>query len=51
MSAPSVEEFAAGAATWLAAHKGEAPPDYGAICPPELIEEGRAWQRRLAEAG
>jgi|HigsolmetaAR201D_1030396.scaffolds.fasta_scaffold29204_1 alkylation response protein AidB-like acyl-CoA dehydrogenase len=51
VSTPSVEEFAATAAEWLAAHKDEAPPDYGAICPPELIDRGRAWQRRLFDAG
>ena len=49
--APTVEEFAATAAAWLAEHKAEAPPDYGAICPPELVERGRAWQRLLDESG
>ena len=49
--APSVEEFAATAADWLAAHREQAPPDYGAICPPELVERGRAWQRLLDESG
>ena len=39
---PSVDEFAAGAAEWLAAHRAEAPPDYGAICPPELVDAGVA---------
>ncbi len=47
----TVEEFAATAAEWLAAHKSEAPPDYGAICPPELVDHGRAWQRLLDESG
>ena len=28
-----------------------APRDYGAICPPDLVDEGVAWQRRLHEAG
>jgi alkylation response protein AidB-like acyl-CoA dehydrogenase len=46
-----VEELRADARAWLADQAATAPPDYGAICPPELIEEGRAWQRRLAEAG
>ena len=36
---------------WLDANRGVAPPDYGAICPPELIDAGVAWQRRLLEAG
>jgi alkylation response protein AidB-like acyl-CoA dehydrogenase len=47
----TVEEFAATAAEWLAEHTAEAPPDYGAICPPELVERGRAWQRSLFDAG
>ena len=47
----SVEEFAATAAAWLAAHRADAPPDYGAICPPELVDHGRAWQRQLHDAG
>jgi alkylation response protein AidB-like acyl-CoA dehydrogenase len=48
---PSVEEFSAAAAEWLAAHRAEAPPDYGAICPPEQAEAGRRWQRLLFDAG
>jgi alkylation response protein AidB-like acyl-CoA dehydrogenase len=51
MSAPTVDDFAAGAAEWLAAHRTEAPPDYGAICPPEHAEAGRRWQRLLFDAG
>jgi alkylation response protein AidB-like acyl-CoA dehydrogenase len=51
VSTPTVDEFAAGAAEWLAAHKAEAPPDYGAICPPELADAGRRWQRLLFDAG
>jgi alkylation response protein AidB-like acyl-CoA dehydrogenase len=47
----AVDDFAAGAATWLAAHRADAPPDYGAICPPEQVEAGRAWQRLLFDAG
>ncbi len=46
-----VAEFAAGARDWLAEHRDEAPPDYGPICPPELIDAGVAWQRRLRSAG
>ncbi len=34
-----------------ATSRAEAPPDYGAICPPELVEAGVSWQRRLDEAG
>jgi alkylation response protein AidB-like acyl-CoA dehydrogenase len=44
-------EFQAEAAAWLAAHAGEGPPDYGAICPPDRIEEGIAWQRAIRDAG
>ena len=28
-----------------------APRDYGAICPPDLVEPGLDWQRRLTAAG
>lgn len=51
MSTPTIEEFAATAAAWLAEHKAAAPPDYGAICPPELVDRGVAWQRLLNESG
>ena len=47
----TVDEFAATARDWLAEHRAVAPPDYGAICPPELIDAGIAWQRLLHEAG
>lgn len=46
-----VEEFREQAAGWLADHKVHAPRDYGAICPPELVETGKAWQARLHAAG
>ncbi len=46
-----VEELRASARTWLAAHRHEAPRDYGAILPPALVEDGRAWQRTLLAAG
>ena len=46
-----VAEFAGRARDWLAEHRIEAPPDYGAICPPELIEAGVAWQRLLDAEG
>ena len=51
MSEISVDDFQAGARSWLAAHRPEAPRDYGAICPPDLIDAGIAWQRRLEAAG
>ena len=50
-SPPTVESFRAAAARWLAEHAGEAPPDYGAICPPQLVEAGVTWHRRLHAAG
>jgi alkylation response protein AidB-like acyl-CoA dehydrogenase len=46
-----VERFRAGAAAWLAEHRAASPRDYGAILPPELADEGRAWQRTLFDAG
>ncbi|HJR24324.1 MAG TPA: acyl-CoA dehydrogenase family protein [Acidimicrobiales bacterium] len=39
------------AEAWLAGHRADAPRDYGAILPPELVDEGRAWQRALLDAG
>ena len=51
MTTPSTDDFAAAARDWLAEHRAEAPPDYGAICPPELIDAGVAWQRLLYDAG
>jgi len=46
-----VAEFQAEAAAWLATHASGGPPDYGAICPPELIERGIEWQLELRDAG
>jgi alkylation response protein AidB-like acyl-CoA dehydrogenase len=48
---PTVEQFAAEARAWLAAHRAHAPADYGPILPAELAGAGRAWQRRLHDAG
>ncbi len=39
------------ATAWLAEHRAEAPRDYGAILPPELVDDGRRWQRTLLTAG
>jgi alkylation response protein AidB-like acyl-CoA dehydrogenase len=47
----AVEEFRADAARWIGSNRHLAPRDYGAICPPDLIEQGVAWQRRLFDAG
>jgi alkylation response protein AidB-like acyl-CoA dehydrogenase len=46
-----LDGFRAAAIEWLAAHRDHAPRDYGAICPPELIDAGVAWQRRLFAEG
>jgi alkylation response protein AidB-like acyl-CoA dehydrogenase len=46
-----LDDFRAGAATWLAANRDSAPRDYGAILPPDLRDEGMAWQARLFAAG
>mgnify|MGYP001375946121 CR=1 FL=1 len=46
-----VGAFRERAAAWLAAHRAEAPRDYGAILPPDLADEGRRWQRTLFDAG
>ncbi len=47
----TVEAFGESAERWLDAHRREAPRDYGAILPPELVDEGRSWQHRLFDAG
>ena len=36
---------------WLADNRQHAPRDYGPICPPDLVDAGLAWQRRLTDAG
>lgn len=46
-----VDEFQVAAARWLEANAEHAPRDYGAICPPGLVDDGLAWQRRLAADG
>ena len=47
----SAAEFQASAREWLAANRVHAPRDYGAICPPDLVDHGLAWHRRLHDAG
>ena len=47
----TVEAFRSRAEAWLNDNASTAPRDYGAICPPDLIDKGRAWQIRLNEAG
>lgn len=46
-----VDTFQAEVADWLADHRGEAPRDYGAICPPDLVDEGLQWHRTIRDAG
>ena len=46
-----VDDFQAAARAWLAAHASHAPRDYGAICPPDLVERGLAWHRLLFSEG
>jgi alkylation response protein AidB-like acyl-CoA dehydrogenase len=47
----SIEQFQSDAAAWLAANREHALRDYGAICPPGLVDDALDWQRRLTEAG
>ena len=50
-TSPSLEDFTAAAAAWLSAHRDQAPPDYGAILPPGMVERGIAWQKFLYAEG
>ncbi len=51
MGADGLDTFRGQVADWLADNRQHAPRDYGAICPPDLVDEGVAWQRRIFEAG
>jgi alkylation response protein AidB-like acyl-CoA dehydrogenase len=51
MSDLSADDFQLEAREWLATNRSHAPRDYGAICPPDLVDEGIAWQRRIHAAG
>ncbi len=46
-----VDTFRAEAEAWVAEQKPTAPPDWGAIMPPERREQGMEWQQRLHAAG
>jgi alkylation response protein AidB-like acyl-CoA dehydrogenase len=46
-----VETFTEQIRSWLDANRDAAPRDYGAILPPDLADEGRAWQRRIYDGG
>ena len=45
------DEFQEEARNWLSANAAHAPRDYGAICPPDLVEHGLEWFRRVGDAG
>ncbi len=47
----TVDEFGAQAKQWLAENKHLAPRDYGAICPPDMVQAGLSWQRHLFAHG
>jgi alkylation response protein AidB-like acyl-CoA dehydrogenase len=47
----TVDEFQAQARDWLSVNRDHAPRDYGAICPPDLVEHGLDWHRRIHAAG
>ena len=51
MGAHELDDFRANVAQWLVENKQFAPRDYGAICPPDLIDEGIEWQKRVFAAG
>ena len=53
MTAPGLDDLRARARAFLAdeATAAVAPRDYGAIMPPELLDDGRRWQRHLYEHG
>ena len=46
-----VDEFLGLAQAWLIDNTESAPPDYGAICPPDMIDRALAWQRLLFAEG
>src|SRR4051794_21970497 len=46
-----VETFTEEIRAWLDANAAASPRDYGAILPPGLADEGRAWQRRIFDGG
>lgn len=47
----AVDEFRTAAREWIEANRHDAPPDWGAIMPPERRAEGMAWQQRIHAAG
>ncbi len=51
MTNDDLEEFRAGVVEWIAAHRGDAPDDYGPILPSGLVDDAVAWQRLLFAEG
>ena len=51
MAEETLVQFRGRVAAWLESNRQHAPRDYGAICPPDLIDAGIAWQKRINEAG
>jgi alkylation response protein AidB-like acyl-CoA dehydrogenase len=47
----AIEDYRALARAWIAEHRRFAPADYGAICPPHLVEHAVDWQRRIYDSG
>jgi alkylation response protein AidB-like acyl-CoA dehydrogenase len=46
-----LDAFRTAVSAWLRDNKHHAPRNYGAIVPPDLVDQGTAWQRRLYDAG
>ena len=46
-----LDAFRAEVSGWLAVNRARAPRDYGAICPPDLVDQGIAWQRLIHDSG
>jgi alkylation response protein AidB-like acyl-CoA dehydrogenase len=46
-----VATFQREARSWLEDNAADAPRDYGAICPPDLVPAAIAWQHRLFDEG
>jgi alkylation response protein AidB-like acyl-CoA dehydrogenase len=46
-----LDPFRSDVRRWLQDNERHAPRNYGAIVPPDLVEAGTAWQRRLHDAG
>lgn len=47
----SLDDFRTEAVAWLTEHAADAPVNYGAILPPDLVEQGIEWQRLLFAQG